>query len=188
MSTFFSSAVRRRPALTAGADDRAAHLHHGVRGWIARRPVLAFLLLTFGVAYSVMALPVLAAHGVIPDRWMSWLPFMDAERIASVLLVFVAILPAALVVTWAVDGRSGVWSLVGRLIRLRTNAGFWLLIVTGLPVITLLLALALGDTLKPVDVAPFVAAQLAGLLVNLLLINVAEETGLGRSCADPPRA
>jgi membrane protease YdiL (CAAX protease family) len=177
MSTFFSSAMRRPRSLVTGEDDKAADPHHGVRGWIARRPVQSFLLLTFVVAYPVMALPVLAAHGVIADRWMSLLSFMDAERVASVLLVFVAILPAAFVVTWAVDGRAGVWSLVGRTIPLPTNAGFWLLIATGLPVLTLLLALALGGTLEPVDVAPFIAAQMAGLLVNLLLINVAEETG-----------
>jgi membrane protease YdiL (CAAX protease family) len=34
----------------------------------------------------------------------------------------------------------------------------------------------LGDSFKPVDVAPFAIAQLVGLLVNLLLINMWEET------------
>ena len=41
-----------------------------------------------------MALPVLADHGVIADGWMPVFPGLDAERIASVLLVFLALLPA----------------------------------------------------------------------------------------------
>ena len=78
---------------------------------MARHPVTAFLLLAFGLAYPVMALPVLADHGVIADGWMSVFPGLDAERIASVLLVFLALLPATLVVTWAADGRDGLRDL-----------------------------------------------------------------------------
>ena len=101
---------------------------------------------------------------------------LDAERIASVLLVFVALLPAALWVTWAADGPAGVRVLISRMFRWRIGAGWWLLVLAGLPTMTLAFALLLGDTVKPVDIAPFVAGQVAGLLVNLLLINIWEET------------
>ena len=62
----------------------------------------------FAIAYPVMSLPIMASHGVIPDGWMPQAPGLDTERIASVLLVFVALLPAAMWVTWAADGRAGV--------------------------------------------------------------------------------
>jgi len=148
----------------------------GLRRWFAFHPVSAFLMLVFAIAYPVMSVPILAEHGVIPDGWMPQLPGLDTERIASVLLVFVALLPAALWTTWATDGPTGVRVLVSRMFRLRIGSRWWLLVLAGLPTLTLGLALLLGDTFRPVDVVPFVVAQLAGLLVNLVLINMWEET------------
>jgi len=148
----------------------------GLRAWAARRPVVAFLVLAFAVAGPVMALPVLADHGVIPGGWMPQGPGLDTERIASVLLVFVALVPAAIWVTWAADGAAGVRNLVFRMFHWRIGAAWWLLVLAGLPTLTLAFALLLGDTVKPVDIAPFVTGQVLGLLVNLLLINLWEET------------
>jgi len=144
--------------------------------WTARHPVTAFFIMTFAIAYPVMALPVLADHGVIPAGWMPQVTGIDTERIASVLLVFAALLPATLWVTWAVDGRTGVRELVQRMFRWRIGAGWWLLVLAGVPTLTITLALLFGDTFKPVDVMPFVIGQVVGLLVNLVLINMWEET------------
>ena len=148
----------------------------GLRGWTARRPVASFLVLLFTLAYPVMSLPVLAAHGVIPDGWMPRLPGLDPERVAAVMLVFLALLPTTFLVTWAADGRPGVARLVRRMFRWRIGARWWLLVLAGLPTLTMSLALLLGDHLTPVDVAPFVITQTLGFLVNLLLINLWEET------------
>jgi membrane protease YdiL (CAAX protease family) len=135
-----------------------------------------FLVLLFALAYPVMSLPVLADHGVIPDGWMPHLPGVDTERIAAFLLVFAALLPTVLVMTWAVDGPAGMRALVRRMFRWRIGARWWLLVLLGLPTLTMTFALLLGDTLKPVDVVPFAIAQVVGLLVNLALINLWEET------------
>lgn len=148
----------------------------GLRAWSARHPVAMFLGLAFIVAYPVMSLPVLADHGVIPGGWMPQLPGLDEERIASALLVFVALLPAALWTTWAADGPTGVRALVNRVFRWRIGSRWWLLVLAGLPTSTLALALLLGDSFKPVEVGPFVIGQILGLLVNLVLINMWEET------------
>jgi membrane protease YdiL (CAAX protease family) len=136
----------------------------------------AFLIVTFAIAYPVMALPVLADHGVIPGGWMPLMIGIDSERIASILLVFAALLPATLWVTWVVDGRAGVRDLVRRMFRWRIGAGWWLLVLTGVPILTIALALVFGDTFEPVDILPFVIGQVFGLLVNLVLINMWEET------------
>ena len=135
-----------------------------------------------------MALPVLADHGVIADGWMSVFPGLDAERIASVFLVFLALLPATLVVTWAADGRVGLRDLRDRMFRWRIGAGWWLVVLTGLPVLTLAFAVALGDTFKPVDLVPFVATQVAGLLVNLVLDQHHRGDRVGRARPDPSAA
>ena len=111
-------------------------------------------------------------------RWASNSGFVKTWtiRTASVLLVFVALLPAALWTTWAADGPTGVRILVSRVFRWRIGSGWWFLVLAGLPTLTVLLSLLLGDTFKPVEVAPFVIAQIFGLLVNLVLINMWEET------------
>ncbi|HYP44975.1 MAG TPA: CPBP family intramembrane glutamic endopeptidase [Propionibacteriaceae bacterium] len=78
--------------------------------------------------------------------------------------------------TWAVDGRPGVLRLARRRFRWRIGARWWLIVIAGLPTLTMALALLLGDHLTPVDVVPFAITQTLGFLVNLLLINLWEET------------
>jgi membrane protease YdiL (CAAX protease family) len=138
--------------------------------------VTSFLVLLFTLAYPVMSLPVLAAHGVIPDGWMPQTAGLDAERIASVLGILLGLLPAALWVTWATDGADGVRSLGRRMRQWQIGARWWVLVLAGMPALTLSFALLLGDTFTPVEVGPFVVGQTFGLLVNLLLINMWEET------------
>jgi membrane protease YdiL (CAAX protease family) len=163
------------PSRPVDGSDQPADKSGGVRAWAAQRPVTAFLVLAFGIACPVMALPALAEHGVISDGWMPQLPGLDTERIASALLVFVALLPAALWVTWAADGPTGVRTLVRRMFRWQIGPWWWLIVLAALPTLTITIALLMGDTFTPVEVAPFVATQLLGLLVNLLLINIWEE-------------
>jgi uncharacterized protein len=170
--------VPMAPRDAAGIKDSPHPITHGgLRGWATRRPVISFLVLLFTLAYPVMSLPVLAAHGVIPDGWMPRLPGLDTERIAAAMLVFLALLPTTFLVTWAADGRPGVLRLVRRMFRWRIGARWWLIVLAGLPTLTMALALLLGDHLTPVDVLPFTITQTLGFLVNLLLINLWEETG-----------
>ena len=172
------ASVPMAPTDAAGIKDSSHPIAHGgLRGWVARRPVISFLVLLFTLAYPVMSVPVLAAHGVIPDGWMPRLPGLDTERIAAAMLVFLALLPTTFLVTWAADGRPGVLRLVRRMFRWRIGARWWLIVLAGLPTLTMALALLLGDHLTPVDVLPFAITQTLGFLVNLLLINLWEETG-----------
>jgi len=148
----------------------------GFRGWAAGHPVGAFLLLLFGVGYPLMALPILADHGVIPGGWLPGAVGLDAERLAALLMVVGVMLPSTLWVTWAADGREGVRTLLRRALRWRFGVGWWLVVLFGLPVLTLTFALLLGDTLRPVEPARLIAGELGGLLVGFLLINLWEET------------
>jgi uncharacterized protein len=38
----------------------------GIRAFVGRRPVTAFLIMAFAIAYPAMSLPALAVHRVIP--------------------------------------------------------------------------------------------------------------------------
>lgn len=148
----------------------------GFRGWAAAHPVRAFLTLLFGIGYPLMALPILAHRGVIPGGWIPGAIGLDAERMAALLMVVVVMLPSTLWVTWAADGREGVRRLLGRTFRWRFGAGWWLVVLFGLPVLTLTLALLLGDSLKPIDPVPLITGEIGGLLAGFLIINLWEET------------
>jgi len=163
---------------TGVAPDRSSRQQavERVRAWSTHHPVTAFLVIGFAIAYPVMSLPIMASHGVIPDGWMPQAAGVDPERIASVLGILLGLLPAALWVTWATDGAPGVRSLGRRMVQWQIGARWWVMVLAGLPGLTLMLALLLGDTFTPVEIGPFAAGQLIGLLVNLLLINMWEET------------
>jgi uncharacterized protein len=177
MSTVHEPPSYPTPRTGVDTDPTARHEIVGrLRSWSADHPVTAFLLIGFAIAYPVMALPILASHGVIPDGWMPQTAGLDAERIASVLGILLGLLPAAFWVTWAVDGADGVRSLGRRIVRWQIGARWWVLVLAGLPGLTLTFALLVGDTFTSVDLGPFVAGQISGLLVNLLLINMWEET------------
>jgi membrane protease YdiL (CAAX protease family) len=95
--------------------------------------------------------------------------------------VVLSLFPAALFATWAASGRVGVRSLFRRAFDWRVNPGWWLTVLLGLPVLTVGLALLMGDQLRSVDVPSFLASQLMLLLVNFIVINLWEEvawTGL----------
>jgi hypothetical protein len=95
----------------------------GFRGWAAGHPVAAFLLLLFGIGYPLMALPILAGRGVIPGGGLPGLVGLDTERFSALLMVVGVMLPATLWVTWAVDGRAGLRTLLRRVFRWRFGLG-----------------------------------------------------------------
>jgi membrane protease YdiL (CAAX protease family) len=144
----------------------------GMRGLIARHPMTAFLVLTFTLAYPLMALPILAARGLIPDRWIPIAP----DEMAGALLTLGALLPATLIVTWCAEGRAGLTHLARRMFRWRVGIGWWVVVLTGLPALTTGLALLLGDSLKPVDPLEMFLRQMGLLAVNFFLVNLWEET------------
>ena len=74
--------------------------------------------------------------------------------------------------TWAASGGAGVRALPRRCLRWRVNPGWWLTVLLGLPILTIGLALLLGDSLRPVDATSLIISQLGFLVVNLVAINL----------------
>jgi uncharacterized protein len=150
--------------------------HYGwLRRFAARRPLTAFLVLGMSLGYALSFVWGLAYYGVIPGGGLA-----DALHIAPDELVGAAILiglfPAALFVTWASDGRAGVRILLRRAVHWRVSPWWWLTVLFGLPILTVGLALLLGDDLRPVDISSLVVSQLTLLLVNFIVTNIWEET------------
>jgi membrane protease YdiL (CAAX protease family) len=123
-----------------------------------------------------MALPILASHGVIPGQSIPALLHVAPDELTGLLLTAGVLLPATVVVTWAADGREGVRRLVRRMLRWRINAGWWLVVLAALPTLTVGFAVLLGDSWRPVNPVGLFLHQLGLLLLNLVLVNLWEET------------
>ena len=146
----------------------------------AQFPLATFLILGFSLAYALALLWGLAYHGVIPGGGLAAALHIAPDELTGGALVL-SLFPAALFATWATSGRVGVRSLFRRAFHWRVNPGWWLTVLLGLPVLTVGLALLMGDQLRSVDVPAFLASQLMLLLVNFIVINLWEEvawTGL----------
>jgi membrane protease YdiL (CAAX protease family) len=141
----------------------------------ARRPLTAFLGLGLGGAYLLSGLWGLAYHGFLPGSGLADALRIAPDEVTGALLV-TALLPTALYVTWATDGRDGVRALLRRVMRWRVSPVWWLLVITGLPGLTIGLALLSGDQLKDVSLPSLLPKQVVLLLINLLVINLWEET------------
>ena len=167
------TSTRAQPATTQSASD--ARRLSAVHAWTVRRPLTAFLIIVFGLAYPLMAVPVLAVRGVIPGGGLIARLPMPPDELAGLLLALGALLPAALYVTWAVEGRAGVRRLLSRMVRWRVGVGWWLVVLLGLPVLTVGIAALLGDTTRTVDPVELIVSQLGLLAVNFALVNIWEE-------------
>lgn len=160
------------PVRAEPARPRAARWLHGRT---ARHPLAAFLVLASGAGGSLTTTVLLVTRGVLPGGdLVARLPGAPDE-LAGLLLTLGALLPAALYVTWAADGSDGLRRLARRIVLWRVGLGWWLLVLAGLPVLTVLVAVAQGDSLRSVQPLPFVAAQVFHLLLNLALVNLWEE-------------
>ena len=147
----------------------------GVRGWIVRHPMAAFLVIAASLGYPCMILTALAPRGVVPGGPLPGLLHIAPDELSGFLLVWAGLVPATLIVTWVTDGGDGIRQLVGRMVHWRQSVGWWVLVVAGLPVLTVGLSVLMGDSLRPVDPVGFVVGQVTFLVVNLLLTNLWEE-------------
>jgi membrane protease YdiL (CAAX protease family) len=141
----------------------------GLRGWTARRPLTAFLIIALGLSWLIMAVPVLAFHGVIPGADLP----VEIFALASTLLV---LLPAALWVTAITDGQAGVRALFRRVLRWRFGVGWWLAVLFGLPVISLTIGVIFGGSLHVAGAGTILIKQVLSILLAVVVINVWEET------------
>ncbi len=146
----------------------------------ARFPLATFLILGFSLGYALAFIWGWAYHGVIPGGGLAAALHIAPDELTGGAVVL-SLFPAALFATWAASGRVGVRSLFRRAFHWRVSPGWWLTVLLGLPVLTVSLALLMGDQLRSIDVPSFLASQLMLLLVNFIVINLWEEvvwTGL----------
>jgi membrane protease YdiL (CAAX protease family) len=164
MSYLRAGKHRSTTSSTGSTEEEAA-----VWGWVARRPLTAFLVLVFGIGWPVLGVAVLARYHVLPGAGLP----VELFALAVTLLVM---LPAALGVTAVTEGRAGVRALLGRAFRWRFGLGWWGLVLLGLPVTALVLGLVLGGSLRTADAGGVLLRQLGSIVLAVAVINLWEET------------
>ncbi len=143
----------------------------GFRAWTARHPLTAFVVLVFPLGWAILAVPALAFHGVIPGG--RGLP-VEMFALALTLLVM---LPAAVWVVSATEGRRGVRALFARTFRWRFPIGWWAAVLFAVPVMSIAVGAALGRSVTTADLAAvLIDGFLVGFLLPLVLVNLWEET------------
>ncbi|MDF2146528.1 CPBP family intramembrane glutamic endopeptidase [Knoellia sp. p5-6-4] len=131
-----------------------------------RRPVATFLLLALGIGWPVLVVP---AIGGLPFE-----PFL-------LVLVYVALLGSALLVTRWADGPGAARRLLRRTLAWRVGVGRWAVVVLAMPVLTLAVA-AVSGTLQDSERSWLASTgfYLFDILVfGALLLNLWEETAWG---------
>ena len=89
-------------------DRSTATPNAGIRAFVARRLVTAFLIIAFAIAYPVMSLAALAVHRVIPGgSLLDRLPVPPDETVGLMLTMF-ALLPSDLGRRWTTGRRQFV--------------------------------------------------------------------------------
>jgi uncharacterized protein len=162
--------------MTSTASSVWSHNRRGpVRRLAARRPLTTFLILGLSLAYTLAFVWGLAYHGVIPGGGLADTLHIAPDELAGAATLG-ALFPVALYVTWAANGPEGVRALLRRVFRWRVSLGWWLVVLLGLPTLTVSLALLLGDDLRRVDVTSLIVSQLTLLVVNFVVTNLWEET------------
>jgi membrane protease YdiL (CAAX protease family) len=147
----------------------------GLHRLTERRPLTVFLALGIGLAYLLATVWGLAYHGYIPGGNLHEVFGVAADEVTGVMLLL-ALLPAAVYVTKVTEGSEGVRALFRRAFRWRVHPGWWLTALLGLPVLTIGLAVAMGDEPRSTDLVPMLLSQAGLLLVNFVVINIWEET------------
>jgi uncharacterized protein len=147
----------------------------GLRQWIRRHPVVAYLILAYAVCWVIFLAPLLSKEGIglLSFDIPTVLPFV---LLSSVL----GLAGSAFTITALVDGRAGVRALARRYLRWRVGIQWYLLAFFGLPLVAIL-GISTGYGLAPFQALPRQGAALISYVVQVVLvavlINVWEETG-----------
>jgi membrane protease YdiL (CAAX protease family) len=131
-----------------------------IRAFAVSRPILTYCVFVVGVSVALIMGLLIAETSVIPGK------------VAQVLIV-----PGtAVVITAWSSGRAGVRRLFAGLVRWRIGLARWLLVLFGLPMLTLALAAATGTLRNPAQGWLTVAGTYLGTLVVMLVTaNLLEE-------------
>ena len=155
-------------------DTRVAELQQtGLTARVQRHPIAAFLLLALGSVYVLSVIPILMQYDVIPGKTFPARLGLDMERFFAGVLTLL-LFGSALLVTYLDGGRQAVRQIFRRILRWRVGIGWWLVALLALPLLTVIIAVLLGDS-AVLPSGNVLWRELLGIMIAWLLINLWEE-------------
>ena len=145
----------------------------GLKAIVRRHPIAAFLLLALGSVYVLSIIPILMQYDVIPGKNFPVRLGIDMERFSAAVLTLL-LFGSALLVTQLDGGRRAVRQLFRRMLRWKVGVGWWLAAVLALPLLTVMIAVLLGDS-AVVPSGSVLWREVVGIAIAFLLINIWEE-------------
>jgi membrane protease YdiL (CAAX protease family) len=145
----------------------------GLKALVQRHPIAAFLLLALGSVYLLSIIPILMQYDVIPGKNFPARLGIDMERFSAAVLT-ILLFGSALLVTYLCGGRRDVRQLFRRIVRWRVSIGWWLAAVLALPLLTVMIAVLLGDS-AVVPSGSVLWREVLGIAIAFVLINLWEE-------------
>ncbi|MFR9731534.1 CPBP family intramembrane glutamic endopeptidase [Saccharopolyspora sp. MS10] len=149
----------------------------GLGGFVARRPMLVFFVLAFGLSWAAWVPYVLS------DQGMGLVHFRFPELFGSPQLLsllpgaYLGPIAAAFAVTAIADGRAGLRRWAGRLFRWRVSWVWYAVVLLGVPLLLSLVSLPFSGWEVRMPPAWVFAAYVPALVLQLLTTGLAEEPG-----------
>lgn len=155
-------------------DAKVAELQEtGVKGRVQRHPITVFLVLALGSVYVLSVIPILMQYDVIPGKNFPARLGLDMERFSAAVLT-VLLFGSSLLVTYLCGGRRDVRQFFRRILRWKVSIGWWLTAFLALPLLTVVIAVLLGDS-AVVPSGSVLWREVLGIAIAFLLINLWEE-------------
>ena len=128
------------------------------QGLLARHPLVSYFLIAFAFTWALLFSVLLSKDG------LGLLPYGVSPALASAIVPAGLFGPflAALVVTAATEGRTGVGRWLRRIVRWRVGVQWYLFVLLGLPAV-----MVLGTLLRPGALASFDISALPSVLAYL---------------------
>jgi membrane protease YdiL (CAAX protease family) len=167
----------QRSAVSPSASSGPTVQRPGLRGVIARRPLVSFFALSYLLSWLAWLPYVLSMDG-LGILHFSFPVIAGTSQLTGVLPgAYLGPIASAFLVTAIADGRSGLRQWVGRLARWNVHWRWYLGVLVGVPLTLTIATVALTNQNPVLPSVSLMVAYVPGLVLQLLTTGIAEEPG-----------
>ncbi|WP_410614244.1 type II CAAX prenyl endopeptidase Rce1 family protein [Amycolatopsis sp. lyj-109] len=152
--------------------------HSGIRGLIARNPLVSFFTLAFALSWIAWTPYILGKTGLGVEPDFDFPKILGTTQLLGVLPgAYLGPILAAFVVTAAAHGRPGLQRWAGRLLKWNVNWRWYVGSILGVPAALVVTSFALNGGDIHLPSAMVFVALVPGLVLQLVTTGLAEEPG-----------
>ncbi|MEV6873027.1 type II CAAX endopeptidase family protein [Amycolatopsis sp. NPDC051128] len=152
--------------------------HSGIRGLIARSPLVSFFTLAFALSWIAWTPYVLGKTGLGVEPDFDFPKILGTTQLLGVLPgAYLGPILAAFIVTAAAQGRPGLRRWAGRLLKWNVNWRWYAGSILGVPAALVVTGLALNGGDIHLPGAMLFVALVPGLVLQMVTTGLAEEPG-----------